>query len=72
MCLLVPENRLRIRNFNVQEAVNFVLAPDSDSELSDLSESCESEDEIELEIEQVDRDVMQVVDPFVPSSEESS
>ena len=34
--LVAPTKTRRIRNFTVQEAVNYVLEPNSDSELSDL------------------------------------
>ena len=33
-----PEKRTNIRNFNLSEAVNYVLQPCSDSEISDLSD----------------------------------
>ena len=51
--LVAPTKTRRIRNFTVQEAVNYVLEPNSDSELSDLEESNESGNEAELGIDHV-------------------
>ena len=35
--LVAPTKTSRIRNFTIQEAANYVLEPNSDSELSDLN-----------------------------------
>ena len=57
------EARRRIRNYTVEEAVNFVLTPGSDSELSELSD----DDELDTvdEVTQIANEPAMPVDPPV-------